>query len=209
MTMQNKIFLMMQVFVLFLAFLPASTVLAEEIPLEIEADNSLEWDRNNHVFTAKGNAVVKRGDASVQADLLTANYTENEAGDITIQNIVATGKPKAVKGDDTITAEKLTAYLGANNQMERIEAERNVKISTPSESAKSSKAIYYFETERAVMNGDVVLMRGANLLFGAQAEFNLKTNVAKLSSPKDSGGGGRVRGVFYTEKTKSSAGNLE
>lgn len=174
--------------------------------LEIEADNSLEWDRNNKTFMAKGNAVASNGDARVYADALIAHYTENESGDIIIKKIVASGNARTEKSDDVITAREMVAFMNAQNRLDRIEASKNVKITTPNEKATSDKAVYSFSTEIASMNGNVKLTRGANVMLGQKAEFNLKTNVARLfSAKKENGaaGSGRVRGVFYVDADKA------
>lgn len=173
--------------------------------LEIEADNSLEWDRNNKTFLAKGNAIASNGDARVYANSLIAHYTENEAGDIIIKKIVAAGNARTEKNDDVITARKMVAFMNAENKLDRIEASKNVKIVTPNEKATSDKAIYSFSTEIASMSGNVKLSRGANVMLGEKAEFNLKTNVARLFSgtkTEGSGSSGRVRGVFYVDANK-------
>ncbi|MEQ9558821.1 MAG: organic solvent tolerance protein OstA, partial [Rhodospirillales bacterium] len=48
----------------------------DETPIEIFADNGIEWQQDNLVFLAKGNAKAVRGDITVLADQLTAFYTE-------------------------------------------------------------------------------------------------------------------------------------
>ncbi|MAS87559.1 MAG: hypothetical protein CMH30_06245 [Micavibrio sp.] len=168
--------------------------------LEIEADDALEWDRKNGVFTARGNAVVVYGSTTLKADLLTAHYTEQADGNMTIQKIVATGQPKAIKGDDIITANLMTAYM-ANSQLDHIKAEGGVKITTPTEQAESKYATYKTATEVATMQGDVSIKRGANILLGDKAEFNLKTDTARLTAAplKADGTKTRVRGVFYLD----------
>lgn len=49
-------------------------------PLEITADESLEWKRNDLTFIARKNALAKQGDASVAAEILTANYRDEDKG---------------------------------------------------------------------------------------------------------------------------------
>ena len=174
--------------------------------LEIEADNSLEWDRNNKTFMAKGNAVASNGDARVYADALIAHYTENESGDIIIKKIVASGNARTEKSDDVITAREMVAFMNAQNKLDRIEASKSVKIITPNEKATSDKAVSSFSTEIASMSGNVKLTRGAHVMLGQKAEFNLKTNVARLFSAKKENGAavaGRVRGVFYVDADKA------
>lgn len=171
-------------------------------PLEIEADNSLEWDRNNFTFMAKGNAMAKKGDTTVKADKLIAHYTEGTGGEVTINKIIALGNARAEKEDDIITAKEMTAYLDENNRLSVIEVSKNVVIKTPNEKAQGNKAVYYLDKEQAVLTGNVKLIQGPNILLGERAEFNMKTNIARLSATGNNGEKGRVRGVFYTEKDR-------
>lgn len=184
-----------------LLFLSAPLYAEQAMPLEIEADNSLEWNREANTFAATGNAIARHDDAVVKADILLAKYKETADGKIHIESITATGAPLASKGDDMITAKKLTAFLGASNKMERIEARGDVKITSPKETATSRLALYDFESEIAVMSGDVILKRGSNVLKGDKAEFNLSTNVARIFSEDQKGDGTkRVRGIFYVDE---------
>ncbi|HWI29503.1 MAG TPA: LptA/OstA family protein [Stellaceae bacterium] len=43
-------------------------------PIEIEADDGIEWQQNNRVYIARGNARATRGQATVFADTLIAYY---------------------------------------------------------------------------------------------------------------------------------------
>ena len=43
-------------------------------PLNIEADNGIEWQQNNRLYIARGNARATRGQATVFADTLMAFY---------------------------------------------------------------------------------------------------------------------------------------
>jgi len=48
------------------------------LPIDIAADNSLEWDQTARTYTARGNAVAKRGTFAIAADLLVAHERDNE-----------------------------------------------------------------------------------------------------------------------------------
>jgi lipopolysaccharide export system protein LptA len=191
---------------LYIVFFALVSLPAFASSLEIEADDALEWDRKNGIVTARGNAVVIKDDMTLKADLLTAYYTEEEGGNMTIQKIVATGNPKAIKGKDVISANLMTAYM-ANSRLDHIKVEGNVKIVTPTEQAESKYATYKTATEVVSMQGDVSIKRGANILLGDKAEFDLKTDVARLMAApvKADGTKTRVRGVFYLDDKPSSA----
>ncbi len=58
----------------------AAPALSSEAPLEITADNTLEWQRNDKTFIARGNALAKQGESSVSAATLTAHYDDSKGG---------------------------------------------------------------------------------------------------------------------------------
>ncbi len=58
----------------------SAPAMSSEVPLEITADNTLEWQRNEKTFIARGNALAKQGDSSVAASTLTAHYSDNNGG---------------------------------------------------------------------------------------------------------------------------------
>lgn len=108
-------------------------------PIEILADNGIEWDQENAVFIARGNARAIRGTVTTDSDVLRAYYrevngkteiwrmdaegsveirspTEIVYGDLAIYDVVngvlvVRGEDiRFVAGDDLITAEKQLEY---------------------------------------------------------------------------------------------------
>jgi len=59
--------------------------------LEITADGSLEWNRAEQTLTARENAVARRGQATISADLLSADYQESEESAFDITELSAAG----------------------------------------------------------------------------------------------------------------------
>ncbi len=60
-------------------------------PVEINADQGIEWRRDDQVYIARGNATAKRGDITVRADTLTAHYRPVEGGGTDIFRLDAVG----------------------------------------------------------------------------------------------------------------------
>lgn len=232
------------------------------IPLEITADNTLEWQRNEKTFTASGNALARQGDMSVAANTLTAYYTDKTGGGMDISRVVASenvvikskdsqaygasadydlvkgyavmtgenlrmvspdqtvtanekfeywvkdgkltavGRARAVRGNDALEADTIAAVLKNDAQGKRaldtLEATGHVVITTPTETATGSYAIYRAAADKAELKGNVQIKRGLNTLQGERAEIDLATNTSRLFGGAGSGTGqGRVRGVFY------------
>lgn len=89
-------------------------------PIEVEAENGIEWQRDKKVVRARGNARAIRGDTEVRADVLSAYYREQGNGDTEIW---------------------------------RLEADGNVQISSPRETAYGEKGIYDVEAGVLQLSG--------------------------------------------------------
>src|SRR5260370_343123 len=49
-------------------------------PMQIQADSGIEWQQDQHLYIARGNAVATRGAGEVHADMLIAHYREAKSG---------------------------------------------------------------------------------------------------------------------------------
>lgn len=102
-------------------------------------------------------------------------------------------------GTDTLEADIITATLHNNTQgkreIETLEAEGNVVITTPQEKITGNYGIYHKATNTAEITGDVVIRRGPNVLEGAKATVDLNTNVSRMYGKPS--GQERIRGIFY------------
>lgn len=144
-----------------------------EGPIDIEADELEVFDAESRAVF-RGNVRVLRGQTTLTASELTVFYTAAEA-----------------EGEGGEEGEEAPAAAGENaaQDIERIEAEGPVTVSTPEQTARGADATYDVTTETVTLTGDVVLTQGENVLQGQRLEVNLRTGQAKLGS-------GRVRGVF-------------
>ena len=63
-------------------------------PLVVEADDSLEWRREDRQYIATGNAVATQGGTTLKADIITADYRDNADSaveNVNITRIIGTG----------------------------------------------------------------------------------------------------------------------
>ncbi|MAN80202.1 MAG: hypothetical protein CMM77_12775 [Rhodospirillaceae bacterium] len=84
----------------------------DDTPIEIFADNGIEWQQDNLVFLAKGNAKAVRGDITVLADQLTAFYTERPGGNTEIYRLDADGSVKIKSSSQTASGDKAVYDVG-------------------------------------------------------------------------------------------------
>ncbi|MEC8643092.1 MAG: LptA/OstA family protein, partial [Pseudomonadota bacterium] len=84
-----------------LAMLPAAALAQDGTPLTIEADDVLEWNQTDGVYTAKGNAVAIQGTTVIRGNLLEATY-DPESEERDIETVTASGN--VTYQDDTSRA---------------------------------------------------------------------------------------------------------
>ncbi len=126
-------------------------------PIDITADNGIEWDSPNQVMTAHGNAVAKRGGLTVYGDTLVAHYIKIAAP------VGATGE--------------------AQNQIQSLEAHGNVRIVTPTQKAEGRDAIFRVQEGTLTLLGEPVTLTGNEQVVIAQhrLDYDTKTQTATAS----------------------------
>lgn len=160
-------------------------------PVGIEAENGIEWQQNNHVYIARGNAKATRGDDTVIADELRAYY--RPTGD---------AQPAATKqgSDDPLS--------GGASQIYRLEADGHVRFKTPAETLTGDHAVY--DVERAVL-----VVTGKNLKLVTQRDTITARKSLEWYDQKQYGvargdavvvrGDRRVRGDVLTARVEKQA----
>ncbi len=76
-------------------------------PLEITADQTLEWNRNAKQFVARGRARAQQGDMSLDADLLTADYRETAKSNVDIYRLGGEGGVKLESKGGSAAGDKI------------------------------------------------------------------------------------------------------
>lgn len=146
----------------------------------VTARDRMEYHSNQRLAKAIGNAKVVRAKDTLEASTITAYFKDQAASKTAQQNAA-------------------TSPVGGGS-LDRLEAEGNVVITTPTEVLRGQKAVYRADSNTAELTGNVKVTRGENVMEGSRAEVNLNTNVSKMfGSPGD---GGRVRGVFFPGSSK-------
>lgn len=100
-------------------------------PLEINAEQGIEWRRNEQLYIARGNASVTRGEVTVYADVITAHYKEGAEGKSEIDRIDIEGNVRIVSPTETVYGDR-GAYDVINGVMVlvgdnlRLEGEKDI-----------------------------------------------------------------------------------
>jgi lipopolysaccharide export system protein LptA len=136
----------------------------------------------------------------IVADLLTVEQARQVA--------IFSGNVQAIQGEMTLTADRLAVFyaegagadaapagVGQGTQITRIEAEGNVKVATPRDTAAGDRGVYDVAAQTIRLEGNVVLTSGSNVVRGVELDVDLQRNVSTVRG----GAGGaaqRVRALF-------------
>jgi lipopolysaccharide export system protein LptA len=130
------------------------------------------------------------------------------------------GAAEAVQDKNRLRADTITIYSrpkgkGGDGQStcggtDRLEADGHVYYVTPEQNARGDHAVYVQSRDQIVITGDVVIAQGNNVARGARLTIKVSTHEAVMdglaSGPARPG---RVRAVFYPEKTDQADGSAK
>lgn len=123
---------------------------------------------------------------------------------------VWTGDVRITQGDMKLTADTVTALYshgknGGDQQIDRIDAQNNVKLVTPSETASGRIGIYDVHRRTITLVGGVTLTHGDSVLRGQRLAIDLDSGRSRLDgaststaagTPGTPTSNGRVSGRF-------------
>lgn len=149
-------------------------------PIEIVADR-LQVNQEQQLAVFSGNVNAVQGDMNLRADQLRVFYTDT---------------------DDEPAGGAAAGGAGGDAQsIRRIEAQGNVMLSQPGETAEGDQGVYDPVANKLVLEGDVVLTRGQNVVRGNRLDSDLASGVSVVSAAP---GGQRVRALFVQGQEEGS-----
>lgn len=114
----------------------------EHQPIDIQADNGIEWQQNAQVYIARGNAVAKRGTSEVHADTLVAHYRPAKP-----TAAAAAGRAKPEPGAAGKPGE------GGATEIYRVDADGHVTLKGETQTITGEKAVYDVDQLVVVVTG--------------------------------------------------------
>ncbi len=114
--------------------------------VEIDADQGIEWRRDEKIYIARGNVRAARGELALYADTLTARYRDNGNG-TEIYQIEAVGDVRLTTAEDTVFGDRATYNL--DRDLVLFEG-GDLRIETPNQTMTARDALEYW-TERKVL----------------------------------------------------------
>jgi lipopolysaccharide export system protein LptA len=151
-------------------------------PVEVTSDTLEVFQKENRaVFT--GHVVAIQGEIRLKSDVMTVHYRKQ----------AEPGEPK----DKTKSA---TPGDVQDSAIEKIDADGNVFLSTPQETASGATGTYEPQKHEIHLHDHVVLTRGKNVLKGEHLVYNLDSGQSELiagnGKPAEGKTSGRVHALF-------------
>jgi lipopolysaccharide export system protein LptA len=170
----------------------------------VTARDSFEWYDQQQFAVARGDAVATRGDRRIRADVLTAHLTKEKPTEA--------GKPGAAPEKPAHGGPATAAASSAdleNSRINRIDAQGNVVVTTPTDIARGDYGVYDAKSDIATLIDHVTITRGPNVIRGQYAVVDLKTNVSRMMTLAAAPGkpASQVEGLFVRQDAAAKPTN--
>ena len=156
-------------------------------------------DRRVAILTGKDLRFVSPNETVTARDALEYWQDKRQA--------IARGQAVAVRDKRRIEADLMTAQFQETKdggmELQQLTATGNVVITTASDIARGTKAVYDIKRNTAVLSGNVRVTRGASQLNGSVAEVDFKTGISRMTA---AGKSGRVRALFVPSAHETETG---
>jgi len=138
-------------------------------PVEITADEGIEWRRKEKVYIASGKARAARGDIELFGDILSAFYRDAEDGSTEVYRVEAHGNVRILSPNESVYGDD--GYYDVERGVVTLTGTA-LRLETGGDSITANESLEYWEAKRlAVARGGAVASRGdkslsAELLVG-------------------------------------------
>lgn len=134
---------------------------ARKQPIEIDADNSIEWRQASQAYIARGNAKAKQGDVSILADQLIAYYKKQKTGGMQIWRLDAEGNVRMIS-----PRQKAFGTKGVYDVTKGIFVLTGTpRLITETEQISASKSLEFWEKKSmAIARGNAIAIKGNKIL---------------------------------------------
>lgn len=127
-------------------------------PLEITADQGIEWRRGERLYIARGNARALQGTFELYADVLTAHYRDLAEGGTEVFKIVAEGRVRIVSPGETVYADH--GVYEVDRGLILLEGD-DLRLETERDLVRARDSLEFWERQQvAVARGDALAKRG-------------------------------------------------
>ncbi|MEI6557112.1 MAG: LptA/OstA family protein [Rhodospirillaceae bacterium] len=127
-------------------------------PVDIQADNAIEWHQDQKAYVARGHASAVRGTSTIYADVLTAFYRETKEKGAEVFRIAAEGNVHIVSPSQEIFGDH--GVYDTDRQVGMLTGQ-GLRLLTRTDVVTARDSLEYYEaTKLAVARGDAIAVRG-------------------------------------------------
>jgi lipopolysaccharide export system protein LptA len=127
-------------------------------PIEITADDGIEWRRKEKVYIASGNARAARGEIELYGDILSAFYRDAGDGGSEVYRVEAHGNVRILSPNEAVYGDD--GYYDVDRGVVALTGE-GLRLETGGDSITAKESLEYWEAKRlAVARGGAVASRG-------------------------------------------------
>ena len=131
------------------------TTSSNKKPIEISADNGIEWHKNERKYIALGNARAQQGDLVVNSDKLEAYYVSSNQNDDNIHTIKALGNVKIKNKSAIIKGGEKASYILDKEYF--IINGKNLTLNSKEDNLSANRKIEFWKSENiAVATGNAI-----------------------------------------------------
>ena len=132
------------------------------MPIEITADNGIEWEKNREILIASGNAKASRGGITVLAEVLRAYYRKKTTGGTDLYRLEAAGGVKIFS--DTESMKGQTAVLDFEQAILKVDGKKVIYKAGPDTITANQQMEYWERQKMAVARGNAVAIHKGKTL---------------------------------------------
>lgn len=149
------------IFMMLVALIPVNLFAQDgaDKPLEITADRTLEWHRQDKQFIAVGSVQAVQGGSVLYADRLTADYRETADSSMDIYQLTATGNVRLENNDGSTAYGEKAVYTVDDGRAVLTGA--NLRIVSPDRTITASDRMEYLTQKgEASAHGNAKMVQG-------------------------------------------------
>ena len=135
---------------------------SKDMPIEITADNGIEWEKNKEILIASGNAKASRGGITVLAEVLRAYYRKKTTGGTDLVRLDAAGGVKIFS--DTESMEGQRAVLDFEQAILKVDGKKMIYKAGPATITANQQMEYWERQKMAVARGNAVAIHKGKTL---------------------------------------------
>lgn len=174
-------------------------------PIEIEADDGIEWIRDAKAYIARGNAKASRGGLSVLADMLTAHYRVHVDGaNQKIFRIEANGSVKIISAAERAFGDNAVYHM---DEAVIVLQGKSLRFETTDATITARDSLEYWQNmQLAVARGEAIAIQGEYRLKADILSAHFTNNISGTSNVEQIDAFGKVHISTPSEIARGNEG---